>query len=175
MKVLCTGRGEGKTTRLMAEALDFGKRFPTVLVVHSIQEEERLKNLYRKELLGSKVEVMYFRKLLDLRNKYFKRMLVDNVELIFATIFGPNVDRDGGRLTTMSATGLPMQDLDAARAGAVMLWREAAKMAYDPRGLVDSKKLIEKFDNKAEELVASLPEIWQQRLSPTSDNVTNIK
>lgn len=178
MKVLVTGRGEGKTTRLMEIALDFGQRFPTCIVVVDQKEEDRVNHLYRAQLINSKVEVIHFRRLLANPKKRFKRMLVDNVELMLAMILGGNVDPNEGRLTTLSMTGLPMADVEAARAGAVLLWRKAAAMALEHGSPAITEPLALKYTAMADELYATLPDLWKQRIAPETqplpDNVTKI-
>lgn len=185
MRVLVTGRREGKTTRLMQQALEFAKRFPTVVVVHDEKAAAQLRDLYARDILGSKLEIFGFQRLLMNPKKVYHRMLIDDAELILSMILGPHVDRTDGRLTTISMTGVPMADLEAAKAGAVMLWREAAKMARDAGAVVATDSLAAAYDKRAKELEDQLPGIWKLRLNPdmkpedliqpNPDNVTELK
>lgn len=170
MKFMITMPGAGKTTKAMSDALVYAKRYPTALITFGEKEAERLTNLYRKEMIGGKLEIISMRRLLNNPKKRFKRMLIDNVDMLLADIFYPHLElraeevSDMGRISLVTATGIPVRDLYATKEGAAMLWDIAAERV---KIVEDKAALIAEFEHKANELRKGIPD-WYKRSTDVS-------
>lgn len=171
MKFLVTGPGCGKTTKAINDALTMAKRYPTVFVTFGEKEAHRLRTQYQQQILGSKLEIMSFRQLLANPKKRYKRMVVDNVDMILTDILYHHIDPRGeerGYLALTTATGIPIRDLYIVRETAATIWDAAAKLIdTDPSC---AAKLCEQ---KAASLRAEIPK-WY-KISQELENVNEKK
>lgn len=157
MKFMITLEGCGKTTKAMADALTYAKRYPTVFVTYGEKEAQRLRILYRQEMIGGKLEILYFRQLLMNPKKRFKRMVLDNIDMMLVDLLYHHIDTRGeerGYMALCTATGIPIRDLYTTREGAAMLWDIAAQQV---KTNVDREKLIADFEQRAAELRKQIP------------------
>lgn len=167
MRYMITAGGCGKTTKAMSDALVYAKRYPTAFVTFGEAECDRLMKLYRKEMIGCKLEIITMRRLLGNPKKYYKRIVIDNIDMLLADLFFQHIDRSGteanemGRISLVTATGLPLRDLYVVRETAAAIWDAAAKILNDSCTGTDPETGIEKSYNtmkkQAEQLRADIP------------------
>lgn len=168
MRIFVGGRGMGKTQRLMTEAIKAAEKMPAVVVTFNEAECKRIRQVWARELVGSKLEIFSIQQLELMRGvrHKFKRMFIDNLDILLFSTMNRHLDQNDGAIQLTTITGESVRDLAQIRLGAAMLWREAANMA------VGVPELMEKFLNKARALEAGMPEEIRQRMENGNGNAS---
>jgi len=157
MRWLVTDKGMGKTTKILKEAFRIGKEHATLLLTFNNSRARELRILFRKQLVGSKLEVFGLQEfqMINKMRKY-KSVYIDDADAILYALVHESLHPQEGFIRLATATGLPIHDMSVLSKAGAALWGEAADILaeYLSTGGATPMDVVRIFREKAAMLEA---------------------